>query len=915
MKMKWTLLLFLMLSSYLTYSNIIPIDLTCEYLKNPSVVDVIHPRLSWINKADEGERGQLQTAWQVRVASTKEGLKNPDLWDSGKINSEASYRISYQGKTLVSRQDCWWQVRVWDKNGTVSDWSEAAYWRMGLLQKDDWKAKWIGAPWQGEEALPKPNNPNGKPEKMPPPAPLLRKTFSVQKEIEKAVVYTTGLGYFELYLNGKKVGNDVLIPNQTNYAKRPNLINENIPLEDNFKEYKVMYLAYDVKDYLQNGKNVIGSILGNGFYNPAKYWAGAYGTPRFLGQLHITYTDGSEAVIVSDESWKAAKSPILMDMVYYGEHYDAREEKTGWSTAEYDDANWEKVALRKAPEGKLVAHTAYTDKVMESLEPVSIKKTGKGSYLVDFGVEISGWLRFNNVEAPAGHKVEIVYKSNIYSGDNTYIFKGGESESYAARFNWFVFKEVEIKNWPGKLKPEQIRAEAVNTYIDESATFETSSKLLNDINKIWKRSQLDNMHGGIASDCPHRERSPYTGDGQVACVTVMHNYDARNFYHKWVQDMLGAQNVKTGYVPNGAPWQPGCGGGVAWGAAINIIPWEYYQHYGSIDMLQDNYEGMKEYIRYMQTWVDEAGIMYSQGTGKNGKPLRWVNLGEWCTPGEQQVPDDMVHTFYFWRCADFTSQTATIMGNEMEAAYYQSLANKAKSAFHNKFYDESKRTYGANGGNIFALKMGVPQERYEQVIASLKADLKAADGHLDTGIFGTQFFFEVLTENGLHQEAYEAISKTDYPSFGYWLADGATTSREHWNEDGSHNHPMFGAGIVWMYRKLAGMEVDPENPGYKNIIFKPQPVNEITYATYENETSFGMAGIHWKKENGAFVMDLTVPVGSTATVYVPAKNKEEVTEDGKKIGENSNVEFIKIDNGYAVFKVKSGIYQFKTKSE
>ncbi|HSO88533.1 MAG TPA: family 78 glycoside hydrolase catalytic domain, partial [Draconibacterium sp.] len=543
-----------------SFGKITPTKLTCEYLSNPVVVDVLQPRLAWIDIADSNERGQMQTAWQIRVATSKNNLEKPDLWDSGKTESSESNRIQYAGKPLTSRIECYWQVRVWDRNGEVSVWSEPAFWRMGILNPQEWTAKWIGAPWQGEEALPRKINPKTSlPEVLPPPAPMFRKEFSIEKKVEKAVAFVTGLGYFELFLNGQKVGNDVLVPNQTNYGKRPELINEGIPLEDNFREYKVMYLAYNIKDQLKKGKNAVGSMLGNGFYNPAKNWAGAYGSPRFLAQIYITYADGTEEIIVSDESWKAAQSPILMDMVYYGEHYDARKEQPGWNSSGFDDSTWQKVALRKAPEGKLVAHTAQTDKVMEQLKPIKITKLDNGNYKVDFGVEVSGWVRFNKVKGPAGHKIDIKYLCTTYSGDNSYIFSAKGEESYAARFNWFVFDGVEISNWPDELKPEMITAEVVHTSIEESATFETSNQLFNQINKIWRRSQTDNMHGGIASDCPHRERSPYTGDGQVACVTVMHNYDARNFYHKWIQDILGAQNVETGYVPNGAPWQPGCG--------------------------------------------------------------------------------------------------------------------------------------------------------------------------------------------------------------------------------------------------------------------------------------------------------------------------------------------------------------------
>ncbi|NQU86233.1 MAG: alpha-L-rhamnosidase N-terminal domain-containing protein, partial [Mariniphaga sp.] len=381
--MKLNILLFVLVIIMVscTEKKLTPIQLTCEYLENPSVVDIKKPRLAWINIANEGDRGQKQTAYQIRVASSEDKLSSPDLWDSQKIESDQSFRVEYNGKQLNSRQECWWQIRVWDKNDNVSDWSEPAMWRMGLLNKSDWESKWIGAPWQGEEALPKPSGgPDGLPTELPPPAPLLRKDFNIVKKVEKAVAFVTGLGYFELYLNGKKVGDDVLVPNQTNYGKRPELANEYISVEDNFRKYKVMYLAYDIKDQLLKGENTIGSILGNGFYNAPKYWTRSYGSPRFLCQVHVTYSDGTEEVIVSDESWKISKSAILTDLVYHGEHYDARLEQPGWNTSGFDDSAWENAIQRKAPDGELVAHTAHPDKVSKLIVPVSIEKTEDGIY-------------------------------------------------------------------------------------------------------------------------------------------------------------------------------------------------------------------------------------------------------------------------------------------------------------------------------------------------------------------------------------------------------------------------------------------------------------------------------------------------------------------------------------------------------
>jgi len=888
-------------------AKIKPTQLTCEYLENPSVVDVLNPRLGWVNLADEGERGQLQTAWQIRVASSKEELVKPDLWDSRKVSGNQSTRVKYEGKKLKSRNDCWWQVRVWDKNGEVSEWSEPAFWHMGLLDEKEWKAQWIGAPWQGEETLPKPSSSGAVlPDELPPPAPMFRKEFNVNKQVKKAVAYVTGLGYFEFYLNGEKVGDEKLVPNQTNYGKRPGLTEQYIQLDDNFREYKVMYLAYDISDELKNGANAVGSILGNGFYNPAKHWALGYGTPRFLAQIYVTYTDGSEDIIVSDESWKVSKSPILMDMVYYGEHYDARLEQDGWCTSDFDDATWEQATLRKAPEGKLMAHTAHTDKVVEQLQPIRIEKMYNGNYIVDFGEEVSGWVRLKNVEGPAGQKVDIKYLCNTFSGDNSYIFRGEGKENYAARFNWFIFREVEIVNWPGVLHPENICAEVVHTEVENPVEFQTSNTMFNQINKIWQRTQTDNMHGGVASDCPHRERSPYTGDGQVSCVTVMHNFDARNFYQKWIHDIIGAQNVETGYVPNGAPWQPGCGGGVAWGAAVCIMPWEFYLHYGAKDMLEDAFEPMTEYVRYMQTWVDDDGIMYSQRVGRDGKVLRWFNLGEWVTPGNLP-PDDLVHTFYLWRCADFTSKAALALKKNKEYEKYKALAEKTKEAFHKRFYNAEEGTYGNSGANIFALKMGVPESQYSKVVKALKENIIKNKGHLDTGIFGTQFFFEVLAENGMQDLAYEAMNKKDEPGYGRWLQLGATTTWEQWNTNNSHNHPMFGGGLVWFYRKLAGMQTDEAEPGYRHIIFKPQPVDEIEFVEYYNQTTYGEAGIKWQQNKGKMQVDITVPVGCRATLYFPA---DHVTESDKLLEQNEEVKLIAQEKNNLVLEVGSGEYHF-----
>lgn len=908
MKIKSRILIFLLLlfvSGTSVIASISPERLTCEYLINPAVIDAVHPRLSWINVSQPEERGQRQTAYQIRVASTREKLKkgNADLWDGKKIKSEQSFLVPYNGKALASRQECWWQVRVWDVRGNVSGWSEPASWNMGLLHAEEWKADWIGAPWQGDEATAKAAD------KSEQPAPHFRKDFVVSKEVASAKIYMTGLGYFELYLNGSKVGNDVLVPNQTNYEKREELDVTRVTLDDNFKGYNVLYLCYDLKKGIKPGKNALGCILGNGFYNAPVSWTMPYGSPRLIAQLHLTYADGSEEVVVSDTSWKVGKGAIVSNGLYSGEQYDARLEQPDWCLPDKSPDGWEPAVIRKAPEGKLQAQMAYSDKVMEVLKPRKITRLDEGHYKVDFGEEISGWVHLYNMRGEAGRKVEVKYLCESPNGTNSYIMKGSTSESYAARFTWFVFREVEISNWPGELHEDDLTAEAVYTDIETTGHFQCSNDLFNQINTIWKRSLTDNAHGSVLSDCPHRERSAYTGDGQVSCVTVMHNYDAAPLYTKWIGDMLLAQNKTTGYVPNGAPWQPGCGGGVAWGAAMNIMPWEFYIHYGDKDLLAANYAGMKEQLNYMLTWVNPDGIMHSQ-IKSNGQISEWHNLGEWC-PADGFPPKELVHTFYLWRCADYTAKTAKVLGYKEDVKNFSSLAEKTRQAFHKHFYNSESHSYGPSGSNIFALVLGVPEDVKEGVLKTVKEEIHAHKGHLYTGIFGTQFFFETLADNGMNELAYEAMNKKEMPGFGWWISQGATTTWEEWNGNNSRNHPMFGGGLTWFYRKLAGLNVGTNEAGFKHIVIRPCPPKDLTYASYDTRTPYGKAAVRWEKQRAAYVMDVEIPVGCRATVYIPVITGNQIKENGVDIRTRKEVDYEGVQNNYAVVRISSGKYHFE----
>ena len=887
-------LIFAMSLSFLsaeakTQSSIRAVDLRCEYAADP-LIDIAAPRLSWINSNLSQARGVEQTAYRVRVATSPEGFDNP-VWDSGKVLSKESAFVEYRGSKLLSRTSYWWQVMVWDEKGRASEWSDTAHWHMGILSEDEWKGKWIGAPWQGEESY----DVMGSMEFLP--APLLRKEFKIEKPIKQARYYGTGLGYHELYINGKRVGEDYFSPNQTNYDRRPNLVNRGIVVADPFEEYTVMYLSHDLKELLSQGENAIGVILGNGFYDITTHWVQGYGTPRFIGQIEILYEDGTTQIISSDESWRAERSAIVSDQIYYGEHYDARLEHGGWATAAYDDSVWAKVALRGAPCGKLIPQNGPADRITERFAPVEFEKREDGIYKIKFPVEVSGWVALKNIKAQKGQRIDIKYLSESPgNGSNSYTAKGTGDESYHARFTWFVFSEVEISGIDN-LSAEQVEAHAVNSDVEPAGKFETSNELINKINQIWQRSQLDNMHGSVASDCPHRERSAYTGDAQVACVTVMHNFATQTFYNKWIRDMRGAQTA-DGYIPNGAPWQPGCGGGVGWGAAIEIIPWEFYRHYGDRRVLEQNFDAMCRHVRWMTTWVNEKGLMLMQD------PQEWKNLGDWLPP-RQLPPAELVHTFFLVHCADIVVRTAHTLGLNAEAKEFATIRDKAAEAFHQELYDPATGSYGKFGSNVMALKLGVPAERKAKVVKALRDNIAEVNDHLDTGIVGTRYLCEILVENGLEDLAYKIINQRDFPSFGWWIEQGATTTWEQWDGGNSRNHPMFGGGIGWFYRDLAGLEAT--DAGYRSFEVRPVLPEGLEWVRYSHNTTYGEIDIKWQRKAEDFTLSCVVPVGSTATIWVPFSGAE------PKVKLDKNMIFKGVRDGYALYKVKSGSYTFTSK--
>lgn len=870
-------------------------DLRCEYLSQPLGIETPSPRLSW--KMVSAKKGAAQSAYHILVA-TSEALLNQnkaDLWDTGFVRSDQSSQIEYQGKPLTSGQKLFWKVQIRNQEYLTSAWSEMASWEMALLHSGDWQAKWIGAPASintGNHKL---------------PAPYLRREFEVKKTIRQARAYISGLGYYELSLNGQKVGDHQLSPNQTNYDRR-RLERWNEPKIGNMTT-TVLYETHDITSCLKMGRNAIGVWLGNGWYIQADrpddtmLW---YNTPRLLAQLVITYTDDTQEVVVSDEQWKAAISPILYNGLHSGEVYDARLEQKGWNSVGFDDSKWKAAELTEAPTGKLHSQVSPPDRITRSIHPIAISERSPGVYRYDLGEMISGWARLS-IQGKKGTQLQLRFLEELgpgYDQTDSYILKGEGLESWEPRFTWHAFRYVEVSGSPVPLTLENLQGRVVNTDIQPAGSFECSNPLLNQLLDNYRRTQLGNVHGGLPSDCPHRERRGYTGDGQISAKAAIYNFDLRQFYTKWLNDIRDAQNHTTGYVPNTTPYQDG-GGGTAWGSAYIIIPWYLYQYYGDTRILREHYQGMKHWIEYMKGELDQDGILVNQG------------LGEWVPPEQVALPPDFVNSCYYYHCCRLMTEISNALDQERDQEQFKLLAEEARMAINKRYFNSDTNLYsvGKQSANAFPLGFGIVEENSADSVFSklLKEIVVARKAHFDTGILGTPLLLEVLTEQGRADVAYTLMTQRDYPSFGYMIEKGATTIWETWLGDASHSHPMFGSVCAWFYERLGGIAPDPEFPGMKNFLIKPIPVGALSYVNCSYPSAYGTIRSNWKLTATDFQLEVTVPPNSRATVSVPARSEDAVLLNGQPFADNRYVKFQRFEEQMAVYEVNPGSYQFISK--
>jgi alpha-L-rhamnosidase len=902
-----TLLLF---STAFAATPLTVTNLRCEYKSNPIGIDILQPRLSW--EIVSTERGTLQTAYQIRLAASEEYLaKNKLLWDSGKQDSAVSIQVVYGGPALETSRRYYWQVRVTDNLGRTSDWSAPAYWEMGLLHDSDWQARWITPNFQEDTS--KSN-----------PVPMLRREFQARKDVVSARLYASAMGLYELELNGKRVGDQYFTPGWTSY------------------DFRYQYQTYDITSDLKPGVNCLGALLGDGWFRGNLTWdekRNWYGTKLgLLAQLVITYKDGKKQIVGTDENWKAATGPILLSDIYNGETYDARLERAGWSAPGYDDKDWKGVTLLDPPKAKLVAPAGPPVREIQELKPTKIFKTPGGDTVIDMGQNMVGWVRFR-MTAPAGTTITLrhaevldkagnFYTENLRSAKETirYTAKGQGTESFEPHFTFQGFRYVAVNGWPGEPSLGDFTGVVVHSAMQPTSSFETSSELLNQLqhNIIWgqKGNFLD-----VPTDCPQRdERLGWTGDAQVFARTASFNHDTAGFYTKWLKD-IALDQEDDGEVPYVIPnvlshrTRKGEAGATGWADVSTVVPWTVYITYGDRRILQEQYPSMKAWVEFMRR---EAGDRYIWNTGHH--------FGDWLAfattnsdyPGAT-TDKDLIQTAYFARSTSLLQRTAQILGNTEDASTYAALLEKIKTAFQKEFVTPSGRL-SSNTQTAYSLALAfdlLPEAQRKGAAERLAEDVRKF-GHLTTGFLGTPLLCQVLSDYGYLDEAYMLLNRKEYPSWLYPVTKGATTIWERWDgikPDGSFqdkgmnsfNHYAYGAIGEWMYRVAAGIDIDPQQPGYKHVLIQPRPGGGLTFVKASVHSMYGQVASGWEIKNGKLTLRVEIPANTTATVRLPKAKLEQATENGKPLQESPGVSHVQQMGDAVTAEIGSGTYLFEYK--
>jgi hypothetical protein len=880
-----------------------PARLRCEMAVDPLGVDVARPALSW--QVQSEARGQRQTAYRVLVASTRKALDagQGDLWDSGRVKSDKTIQIPYGGKALKSLEQAFWKIRVWDRDGEASSWSAPATWTMGMLSESDWKARWI----------------TGKTD-TPYQSLLLRREFGVKPKLARAVAVVCGLGQYEMFVNGKKIGNDLLTPGWTKYDKT------------------CLYDALDLTASLREGPNAIGLELGNGMYNVqggGRYtkFKGSFGPVKAICFLKLEYADGSSEVIGTDDQWRAHVGPITFNTIYGGEDYDARLEQAGWDAPGFKPATpWDAAQPTAGPGGQLRGTTAAAPplRAIETLKPVRVNDLATTVSVVDMGQNVSLMPRLR-VSGPAGSSArmipaELLKKNGLVDRGSSgggkcwwqYTLAGKGSEEWFPQFFYHGCRYIQAELSPaqpgGALpKVESIEGVVVHSSAKPIGEFSCSNELFNRVYKLVRWAQRSNMVS-VLTDCPQRERLGWLEQDHLNGPALRYNFDLDRIFSKGMNDMADSQRT-NGLVPDTAPeyvvMNDGFRDSPEWGSAFILVPWQQCLWTGNFELARRYYDRMARYVDYFSSRAQGGIVDYGLGD--------WYDIGP-KRPGKAQLtPIALTATAFYYQDAKIMAEFAKLLGKKADAKRYAALAKSIGDAFNKKFWNAQKGSYatGSQTANAIPLVMGLaPEKDRARVLAAIVADVQAHGNAITAGDVGYRYLLRALADGGRSDVIYAMNNQSDKPGYGYQLKQGATSLTEAWDASphASQNHFMLGQINEWFFHDLAGIADDPSGPGFKKIVIHPQPVGDLTSAGADYESIRGKIGSHWTRgKDGGFSLDVEIPANATATVFVPAGEGSKVTEGGAPAAQGEGVRFLRREQGCEVFAVGSGRYRFASR--
>ncbi len=855
--------------------------LQCEYLADPLGIETARPGLSWQIRSSAQQ--VMQTAYRILVSDDSIALAHNrgTIWDSGKIPSDQSLMVNYNGRTLKAATRYFWKVMIWDNKGRASAWSEVATWRMGLLAKSDWK----GASWIAYDVLPDSEvivpfaHGRGKKEWGPrrDVLPLFRKSFTLDKKIKKATAFVTGLGQFEFFVNGTKAGDHFLDPGWTQYSKH------------------ALYVPFDITSQLKQGENVVGAMLGNGFYYiPGERYrklTGGYGYPKMIANIVIEYEDGTKEHIVTDHSWKTAPSPVYFSSVYAGEDYDAGLEQDGWDKPGFNDSHWKKAILTTGPP-QLHAQLTHPVKVMQRFPAITTTMLRPQSKVFDLGQNASG-IPFIRVRGQKGDTVRVIPAELInddgtanqkYTGSPvyyTYVLKGDGEETWQPRFAYYGFRYLQVETIAGNGRtqsPELLNVEGlhIRNAAPQNGSFSSSSTLFNQTHELIRWAVNSNMVS-VFTDCPHREKLGWLEQTHLVGSSVRYIYDIAALGRKVVRDMMNSQTPE-GLIPEISPeyhqFVEPFRDSPEWGSAGIILPWYLYQWYGDKQIVAEAYPMMQRYISYLHGKANDH--ILTQGLSD------WYDLGPE-RPGFCQLttPGITATAIYYYDLC-ILEKIATMLGKTADAGNYKKQAQQVRKAFNHKFFDKTTMQYGTGSqtSNAMALYMDIVEPEYRKdVLDNLVNDIRTRNYALTAGDIGYRYVLKALAEGGYADVIVKMNSRTDVPGYGYQLAKGATALTESWSALPvvSNNHFMLGHLMEWFYDGLCGVKTESGSVAFKRIRIAPQVTGDITNASARYESPYGPVSVSWERIEKQFRLKVVIPPNTSATIELPANNKYKKT--------------------------------------